>query len=186
MTFAFDQETHTYTLGQRIIPGATAILKDAGFTYPDGNMEMGNAVHLATRYYDEGTLDISTVSDEVYPYLEAWIKFKLDTHFKPTRIEEPNVNAALMIAATLDREGMWDLGKARVLVEIKKYAPPYFTGLQLAIQDLTLPVLTLPRDRVAVELQASGNYKLHWFKDRNEHSLAIALVSLYWYKVNKK
>lgn len=184
MSYEFDRDAHRHLFSGRIIPGATDLLKDAGFKYPDGNMEMGQAVHLATEFDDKGILDSASVSDEVFPYLEGWRKFKQETGFKPTRIEEPNMNTALCFATVLDREGTWNLGKPRVLVEIKKYAPPFFTGLQLAIQDLTLPALTLPRDRVAVELKNTGNYEIHWFKNKNDRSMAMFLASLYWYKRN--
>lgn len=182
--FTFDKETHIYRLGEKVIPGATDLIKQAGFQYPMGNMELGRAVHLACELDDREVLDISSVSDEVYPYLLGWRKFREDTGFKPNRIEEPNINSTLGFASTLDREGTWRLGKAHVLVEIKKYAPTYFTGIQLALQDLTLPQLSLPRDRVAVELKADGDYKIHWFKDKNERDLAFAIVSLFWYKSN--
>jgi hypothetical protein len=180
----YDPDVHLYRLGPKIIPGSTDVLKDAGFAYPPGNMEMGRAVHIATHYDDERTLDMATVTDDVYGYLMAWRKFREETGFKPDRIEEPNVNVALSFGAVLDREGTWNRGKRRVLVEIKKYAPGYFTGLQLALQDLTLPAVTLPRDRVAVHLMASGDYAIIEYKDPNERNLAMALVSLYWYKRN--
>ena len=184
MSWSYDPDAHVYRLGPKIIPGSTDVLKDAGFQYPPGNMEMGRAVHIATHYDDEGTLDQASVTDDVFGYLEAWRAFRRDTGFKPDRIEEPNVNMAMAFGAVLDREGTWHKSKRRVLVEIKKYAPSYFTGLQLALQDLTLPAVTLPRDRVAVQLNADGSYVIHEYNDKNERNLALAIVSLYWYKRN--
>jgi hypothetical protein len=181
----FDRGAHIYRAGGRIIPGATEILKDAGFGYPPGNMEMGSAVHLATQYYDQNCLDPKSVTDDIYPYLLAWQKFRHEKKFKPDRIEQPNVNMALGFGATLDREGTWNEGKARVLIEIKKYAPTYFTGLQLALQDLTLPQVTLPRKRVAVELKSDGEFRIHRYDDSHEVGMALWLVSMYWYKKNK-
>lgn len=180
--WVYDAATHIYRAGSRIVPGSTEILKDAGFTYPSGNMEMGTAVHRATQYFDEGTLDPNSVTDEVYGYLEGWQKFKREKDFKPIRIEEPNVNMMLGFGAQLDREGTWNEGKAHVLVEIKKYCPTHFTGLQLALQDLTLPKLALPRKRIAVELRADGDYRIHRYDDEKEKAMALFLVSLYWYK----
>lgn len=178
----YDAATHIYRAGSRIVPGATEILKDAGFSYPNGNMDMGTAVHRATQYYDEGVLDPNSVTDEIYGYLEGWQKFRREKDFKPIRIEEPNVNMALMFGSQLDREGTWNEGKAHVLVEIKKYAPPHFTGLQLSLQDLTLPKLTLPRKRIAVELRSDGDYRIHRYEQEKDKSMALFLVSLYWYK----
>lgn len=182
--FHFDEATHIYRLGGRILPGSGEILKDAGFKYPQGNMEMGRAVHMATQFDDEGTLDTQSVTDEVYGFVLAWRLFRKETGFVPNRIEQPNVNSSLMYATVLDREGTWNLGKPHVLVEIKKYPPTYFTGLQLASQDMTLPELTLPRDRVVAQLNADGSYKLHWFKDPNDRAMWMFLVSLYWFKRN--
>jgi hypothetical protein len=188
MTYEFDRDAHIHRLGGRVIPGSSDILKDAGFSYPAGNMELGRAVHLATEYDDLGELDERTVTDEVLPFLLAWRSFRQENQFKPRRIEESNVNVALGFAATLDREGTWINPKTHtpraVLVEIKKYAPTFFTGLQLALQDLTLPTLTAPRDRVVAQLKPDGTYQIHWFKDPCERNLAMSLVSLYWYKRN--
>lgn len=183
----YDHDLHIYRAGGRIIPGATEILRDAGFEYPAGNMDKGKAVHLATQFYDEYTLNpdrygFPVVGDDIYGYLEGWIKFRKETGFVPTRIEEPNINATLCFGATLDREGVVTGNKAHWLVEVKKYFPPPFTALQLALQDLTLPKLSRPRKLVAVELRPNGDYHIYRYDDPNDRQMALFLVSLYWYK----
>lgn len=182
--FTFDPEKHEYRYKGQIIPGATDILKSAGFQYPEGNMEKGRAIHLATAYDDRGILKPESVTDEVFPFLESYRKFRRDTGFKPDRIEEPNVNPMLMFAATLDREGTMPGQDRRILLELKKFFPPFFTALQLSLQDLTLPKLAVPRDRIAVELKETGGYAIHRYTNPGDKNMAISLVGLYWYKKN--
>jgi hypothetical protein len=192
--YEFDPLGHVHRIGGLVVPGHTDVLRGAGFQYPSdrmGNsadvqlaMDRGKAVHLATEFDDRGELDERSVDDWMLGYLLAWRKFREETGFKPRRIEEAHGNAELMFGAVLDREGTWKLSKGGVLVEVKKYDPPFFTGIQLCLQDLTLPRLAKPRARAAVRLDADGKYKITHYEDRSEAALASALASLWWYKKN--
>ncbi len=182
LEYSFDPVMHLHKLGEKVIPGATELLRDAGFEFPSGDMAMGKAVHLACELDDLGQLDGSSVSDPIYPYLEGWRLFRKETGFAPTRIEEPHCNRLMAFAAVLDREGVFPSGK-KAIVEIKKYSPPFFTGIQLALQELTLP--SAKRVRMSVELKDNGTYKQHFYTNPNDKNFAMFLPSLYWYKRNK-
>jgi len=93
----FNEERHEYSKDGIIIPCVTDVLTSAGLYDMFGKVNRdvmeaskvrGKYVHSATEFYDLGTLDDSTVHEEIRPYLDAWVKFRKDTGFKPRLIEE--------------------------------------------------------------------------------------------------
>lgn len=181
--FTFQEDEHIYRLGSRVIPGIHEILGDAGFEFPSGNMELGTAVHLATELYDLGTLDWKSLSDEVLGYLMGWIKFRDELGFVPVRIEEKLYHPIFLFAGRLDRTGRCKKFKNPMVVEIKKYAPPESVArLQTAAQALLLPRKELPWKRIAVQLTAEGDYRIHHYDDHRDLDRWLSLVDLYWYK----
>lgn len=193
--FGFDEALHLYTLGGRVIPGVTEILKDAGILKfgargseleNNAAMSRGKAVHAACHYMDEDALDWSSVSDECVPYVMAYEKFRTDTGFVPTRIEERMVHETLVFAGTIDREGTWNQSKNRIVLEIKTGVKASWWGLQLSGYDILLPPITKPRNRMAVQLKDNGTYALHPFTDPNDRNMFMSLVALYWWKRNNQ
>jgi len=89
----FDPETHTAHIDGAPLRSVTTILRDAGMTPDFYNrldpwyLTRGKYVHLASELYDKGTLDESTVDEEVKPYLEAYKTFRRDFSAKITGIE---------------------------------------------------------------------------------------------------
>lgn len=182
----FDEVRHDYSIGGVSVPGVTFLLKSVGF---DGfgkewHLAKGKAVHVACQYLDEGCLDWATVGDEIVPYISAYERFKLDTGFKPIRIEEPLFNSALRYGGTLDREGTWNMSEGRVLIDFKSGAISPWTGLQLAGYDLLLPALKLPRERYALQLKPDGTYNLKQFKDHQDKSLFLGILATYHWRQN--
>jgi hypothetical protein len=77
----FDERTHTYRLGDEILPGVTTILKPLS-TYGDVPMpileaaaERGTRVHRAVELLCQDRLDWTTVDDELIGYLQGWLAF---------------------------------------------------------------------------------------------------------------
>jgi hypothetical protein len=119
----FDEATHTYTLGQLVLPSVTQILKATGVStdfdrlVEEGKLtraqllekrELGRAAHMAAHYYDEGSLRPGTVDPRVEPYLEGWIKFREVTGFKPAILETALHHPGLLVSGTLDRAGRFE------------------------------------------------------------------------------
>lgn len=109
----FDKASHTYRVGGRVLPSVTQctdIMNDYSGV-PAGVLEKarkrGEDVHLATELYDKGELDWSTVTDEIYPYLYAYIQFLQDSGFEPQEIEQQCYSKKLGVAGTLDRTGVF-------------------------------------------------------------------------------
>lgn len=85
----------------------TEIIKEAGLIYESDPWYMGRgqAVHAATEYHDRGTLDESTVAEEIRGYLEAWKKYRADTGYTPRLIEQELYHPVYKYCGRIDREG---------------------------------------------------------------------------------
>jgi len=183
MDFTYDSEMRIGRIGNSIIPSVTEIIKDF-FPFPSGNMDLGRAVHIATEFYDKGTLDLSTVDDSIMTYLEAYRKFREETKFNPIRIEERLFHPSLMYHGQLDRVGTWSLTPGQIVIDIKKYRPTKSTALQLIAYDMLLPALSIPRLLYALELKDNGNYSLHEFaRDSRDKDAFLAMLTLRNWKI---
>lgn len=183
----FDADTHTYRLGDAVVPSVTTILK--AVTDLDGinphilayAADRGTAVHYACELYDLDDLDWSSLSDELVPYVEAWVDFRASTGFKPERIESRVFHPGLFYAGTLDRTGV--LYDERSVIDIKTTATMYpWVGLQTAAYQEALhasePEAPRHTKRYAVQLKNDGKWKLHEYKDPTDWPTFIALCTV--------
>lgn len=176
----FDPDTHSYWNGDTRVPSVTQILS------PLTNLghipkailqraaDRGTAVHKATELFDLGMLDHTSISDEVKPYLDAWIRFLLDHKGDPIDIEQLVYHDGLAYAGTLDRRMLVD--GVESIVDIKTSKTIYPTvGPQLAAYahacDASLA-------RHAVQLKADGTYALHSYSDPADWSVFLSLRTL--------
>lgn len=136
--FSFNSETHTYTLGNIILPSITQLLKLNELLHPEfftkQAAERGKAIHKATELHDKSA--IGTDDPAILAYLKAYQSFLADSGFRPTIIEKPMYHEKLKVAGTPDRLGF--LNKRRILLEIKTTQKPYpiYCEYQLAGQKL--------------------------------------------------
>lgn len=122
MLLTFEEETHTYFLDGRQVPGITSIISALGIghnhTYTDPiHSQRGRAVHRAVELYNKGTLDPETVAPIAKPYFDAYLKFREDTDFRPLHSELRLGHEGLWFAGTLDLSGY--LNNQLGIVEIK-------------------------------------------------------------------
>lgn len=181
----FIETGHLYNLDGAPVPGVTSILKAAGFYDHFGNngaddvteaMLRGTAVHAACHYDDEGDLDEETISDLVWPYLQAWRRFRHETNFNPlvlpggvTGCEVAVASRVYRYACTVDRIGIFNAsgaGVRRAIVEIKTGAPGDAAALQTAAQALVLNEnMVSVIDRYTVRLCDDGTYRMEHYAD---------------------
>lgn len=95
----------------------------------DADLARGRAVHLATRFYDEGRLDWTTVDRRITGYVRSWITLRRLTRLVTQWIERPVYCRAFGFATTLDRRVI--LNGRPVLLEIKTGDPERWVGVQL-------------------------------------------------------
>jgi len=102
---------HQYSLDGKPIDGLTATLKEAGLirSSDEWYMTKGTAIHLATEYYDKGTLDEDILDPQIKPYLESWKRFRKDQNYTPFYIEKSLFDPIYLYAGTIDRLPLVDL-----------------------------------------------------------------------------
>lgn len=110
----------------------TELLRAAGLIAARGSeadLARGQAVHLATRYYDEGRLDWTSVDRRITGYVQSWIALRRVTGLVTLWIERRVYCRAFGFATTLDRRVI--LNGRSVLLEIKTGDPEPWVGAQL-------------------------------------------------------
>lgn len=194
-TFRFDDETHSYFLGDRRLIGVTEAIKEAGlqdFSKIDPSVlaraaERGKAVHLACHYLDDDDLEWGTVSAEIAPYVRAWERFKDDTGVILNAVESPRWNATYGFAGTPDREVI--LNGKKGTIDLKTYKPDDVTGVQLAAYSFlaygTQPSYDAPK-RWGLWLKDDGKYALTEFEDRGDLDMFMACLKLTKWKRRQK
>lgn len=178
----FDREAHIFRIDARIVPSFTQCLAVAGLVDYDYvseyYKERGSAVHKATHYFDEGTLDPDYLESAQVGYLEAWQDCCQDHYCKWTDIERPVYSIPLQVAGIPDRNGLWDNEPAVVEIKTGDLIPA--TGIQLAFQqELIEP---RPKRRIAVRLYENGRYEWKEYKDRDDWKVAKAALTITHFK----
>lgn len=138
----FKEVGHEYRYNGRLIPSVTQILEDNRLRVdlsqvPPAVLERarqrGVAVHLATHFDDEGSLDEGTVDPIVWPYVQAWRAFRKARSVEILEMEQRRVHSTLGYAGTSDRIASVDLGRRRGLALIDlKTGDQTGVGYQLA------------------------------------------------------
>ncbi len=138
-----DEATHTYYVDGMKQISVTQVIKQAGLIddrwFTEFGRWRGSAVHKATHYFDDGDINRRTLDPIVKPFVADWKKFREQTGFVPTLIEQPFYDGLYNYCGTPDRRGyFYEPGMSKggnVLVDIKTYPggqPPWWTRLQLA------------------------------------------------------
>lgn len=189
----FREEDHTYWDGGLRVPNVTSAINLFANSYAgipkailEQAMHRGNAVHLATEYYDKGILDYNALDPSLKPYIDAWLRFRQETRFTPTLIEERVYHHGYKYAGTLDRIGIFrDPGNEEVVLDIKTGSAMRPTiGPQTAAYELAHRCETGGKrmDRYGCELHKDGTYKLDKLDDPGDMAVFLASLTLLRWK----
>jgi hypothetical protein len=195
--FRFDPERHLYLVEGRPVPSVTQVLAACGLSADYSTVApevlerkriIGEYVHKATQYLDEGSLDLATVDPQIQPYLAAYRQFLNDSAFRPRLIEHRlvgNING-MLCGGTVDREGAM-AGKLWIidLKCIERLYPSF--ALQTAGYGLLLPKpVTLPfrYTRAVLQLKPDGTYKLTAYEDPADFDVFRAALALTVWRMN--
>ena len=184
-----------YTIAGRRVPSVTEILSLAGVVDFSGvpeemlakAAERGRLAHRITAEIDQAQGEPPFVPEELRGYVDAWMRFRVDTGFTASLIEHALVNHEHRYAGTLDRYGM--VGSVPWLIDLKTSAAiPRWVGLQLAGYELALrPTLAAAEaarvKRAAVRLRPDGTYSLFHFGERRDHADFLACARLAHWKL---
>ena len=109
----FDEATHKYTVGGKIIPSVTQIISAVGlyeFDFVSKQTlavaaERGRIVHTYIEWHEQGMLDENSIDPDLAGYFEAYLKAKAAGKIpaKPTMIEERVYSEKYQYAGTLDQ-----------------------------------------------------------------------------------
>ena len=184
----FNSETHTYKLDGIKLPSVTQIIGGAGLSdFSKVNQDIlkrsqsfGSAAHLACQLFDDNRLDMKSLDLELFPYLDAWKKFKRDFGItKFTEIEKQVYSLKYQYAGCLDR--LWE----DTLIEIKTSTSiPATTGLQLAgYQNAYEEMYKVKiKRRICVQL-LDGTYKMEEYKEKSDRTVFLSCLNLHnWRK----
>lgn len=170
---------HRYFLGGREIAGNTAALRASGYGHSFGteaDLARGKAAHLATRYFDEGRLDWTTMDRRLEGYVAGWAAFRRVSGFAPKMIEVPLVCRRYDFATTPDRVGI--LNGRWVVVQIKTGGMDPSVGLQTAGEALAAEErVGQPLERFVVVLPGNRWFSLHHLTSRADRPAFVAALT---------
>jgi hypothetical protein len=192
----FDALAHTYTDREgRRVPNVSSILEplqlydfeDNPFITPEileAARDFGQNVHMACHLFNMGELDEEGLDPALMPYLFGWKSFLQESGCTITHSEEIVYNRQAGYAGTLDARGI--LAKKRWLIDIKSGAVPWTVGFQTAAYQEALPAGERPRQRMAVQLLASGRYRIHEQKDAGDYQIFLSALNIWKAKARKR
>ena len=136
----FDEATHTYMLGRRILPSVSAIIRPISFAglehvHPETlarAAEFGTAVHKITEDFDtNGSEDVGLgVPNDVHQCLHWWLAFCRDYEVRHLHVEARLYHGLYGYAGTLDRLSI--VRDEPAIIDIKTSEPHAWHGVQLA------------------------------------------------------
>lgn len=182
----FDESTHVYRLGGAVVPSVTQLLaplSDFSGIRPEvleAKRDLGQRVHEACQFDDEGDLDEGSVEADVAPYLDAYRSFRRDTGAVVIRNEQRVVEPQMRYAGTLDR--VFELRGVRWLVDLKTcFATPISVGPQTAayLRALADPGVQM---RAALRLRPDRSYRFDALTGADDWSAFMACLALHKFK----
>ncbi len=164
----FDAPTHTYSLDGRVVPGVTAILKQAGIIddtwFNPEARDRGTAIHQAIHWHEHGSLDNSSIDSRIMPYFAAYLEFRKLAGFVPIHSEKILYCHRYDFACRIDVFGRFHDG-VEALIEFKTGVRPKWVDIQLAGQQQACIDNGLHPTRLySLELRGNGRFDLRQHK----------------------
>ena len=184
MKLKFDEDTHTYTLDDKVIPSVTQILSIVNdFSHVSTDLlyrasKFGTAVHKATELYDDNELNEETLDLALVSHLDGWKKFLSDTKFEVLE-SETRVYSEQGYAGTFDRLGK--LANKLTLLDIKTSTTvARSTSLQLAAYKQAYEEMTGEHIEQLISVQLKpGNYSIKIYDDPTDFLTFRNFLSVY-------
>ena len=181
----FNEETHQYKWDSNPVPSVTQVIRSAAFVdtsfYTEDGRERGTYVHRAVELWNQGRLDMDTVDDEIFGYLEGWQKYISDFGMQPVETEKRVYNETYRYAGTLDYIGISESGR-RYLIDIKTGGANKTHAMQLAAYRECVDNIDYVR---TVYLSADGKYKAPTVKLTDEWQVFVCALTCFNWKGRK-
>lgn len=182
--FQCDPETHTYYLGEKVLPSVTQILDDVGiidsnkFCKDEFYLDRGHAIHSATDLIDKGQLDRRSLDKRIKGYVAAYEAFKKDTGFEVMASEIAAYSKTYKYAGTSDKIGLLYGNKS--MIDLKSNDVPGWCGIQLSGYCELFPGKMY--ERFGLGLKEDGSYRLRQFDNFRDRTVFLAALNVYNYK----
>ena len=163
-----DENNRIKTVDGMEKPHITDVLRDVGISKSFEGVdpwyaERGTAVHVACKLINEGTLDDSTVSEEIRPYVTAYQRWLVSSNFIADASEIPLYSTLHDFCGTLDIVGKLPIvGQSVIDIKSSSSIDPA-VELQVGAQAIlweennqTQPIL----GRYVLQLKSDGTYRL--------------------------
>lgn len=192
-SLTFDEDSHTYKYGNRIVPSVTRILRIANIRFDETGAVMrdgfdfvnpdllrrsrifGQHVHAATDLFDRGVLDEENLDLPLVPYLNGYKQFLSETGFVVTHSEQLVYHPRYKYAGRLDKRGNWK--NTSWLLDLKSGLVPRSVGLQTAAYREACE--EKPRRRLCLQLKRNG-YQLHACDTQTDWSHFLSALNLHY------
>ena len=186
-------DDHRYLLGDRELPGVTAILQDVGLAdfsapwFTEDVKTRGQLVHAAIALDIEGDLDDETLDPVLVPYVSAWRQFLADTSSVVEHSERFVCDPAVGYAGTLDAIVRSSEANGRVRRTVLDFKPALYpsVGPQVAAYARCASALydePTVLHRAALVLTPNGQYRLHPLMERADEMLFIAALRIFQFR----
>ncbi len=186
--FEYSDKEHIYKLNGRILPSCTQILQEEGIANydfcDDSDKQWGKAGHKMTELWDKNTINMKTISPDLFPYLIGYQKFLAD--FKviilPEWIECPTYSQEWGYGVTPDR--VVNIRGKMTIYEIKfSAALSRSTAIQTAAQKLAVEEHTSFKIKQRIGLRLMPNsYKLDFYDKITDERIWISAAILNKFK----
>jgi hypothetical protein len=141
----------------------------------------GTRVHRMLHFFNKGTLDMNTVTDDLIPALNAYTEFVAATGFIAESWEQRVMDSQLWVAGQYDVRGTLSNGQP-AFVDFKSGIVKPWTAIQVAGYARCAGHPYARRFGLQV---GNGRPKLMEFKNPNDAGLFVAAVSIHNWKINQ-
>ena len=176
----FDPVDHRYYVGDEEWPHVTGLLKSWGLVddtyYTEESAVRGQMVHRACTDYDLGVLDVTGLSRDIRPYVEAYIDAMLVVPHEWDAIEEVAAHPVHRFVGRPDRVGR--VFGMRGVLEIKstvqaERAHEVQTSLQGILVSHDDPLPLREWKRWALYVRPNGKWKLVPHENKRDYDDAL-------------
>lgn len=188
--FTFDQATHTYRLGDRVLPSVTQIIKPLyGSFYEQVDPDVltiaaarGTAIHRLTEIYDEGgnPYVAEQFQPGYEPYIDAWMRFLVESGAEVIATEKRFYHPRLLFSGTCDRilriDGRAGIADIKTTADMMPQTAIQTEGYRLIAEAETPPV-SGHLARWGIQLRADGNYRLIEYRDPADQPVFLGLLA---------
>jgi hypothetical protein len=196
---AYNAEKHEYSIDGKRIPGYSEVAKAMGITnysgIPDYIMEsarnFGTAGHYATRLWDEGRLDVNSLSLPLIPCLEAYKQMLLAYNVVIIKeyIENPICSFRYRFGTTPDRicliEGEMSILELKFVSSLQPGIALQTAAQKLAAEEYYRIKI---KNRYALQIAMDGKLRpLKPYKDKSDEGVWLNYLSAFnWKERNLK